>query len=122
VTNHFGAEVVAQQVVDQGATLFRLDPQGAKVGQVVRLGQHAADHLAPVFVHRNGRGLPVPVDKDEVALRVDDDMWRAYFTHTRAIILIAVATTAFIAATGATAAGARWIGDEIHAEQVGDAG
>jgi hypothetical protein len=69
LANHLGAEVVAQQVVDEAAALLGLDPQFPELVEVVGLGNHPLDHLAPVLVHRDRGVASVAAAEDEAALR-----------------------------------------------------
>ena len=119
--DHLGAEVVAQQVVDESAALLRFDPQRAEVVEVVRFGNHALDHFAPVFVHRNRRVAPIAATEDEAALRVDDDVWPPISATAGPSSPLAIAA-GVATVTPAAATGARRLGDEVGAEQVGDAG
>ena len=64
LADHLGAEVVAQQVIDQAAALLGLDPELTELIEVVGLGDHPLDHLAAVFVHRYRRVATVPAGED----------------------------------------------------------
>ncbi len=89
--------------------------------EVVRFGNHALDHLAPVFVHGNRRVASTAAAEDEAALCIHDDELASHLGHVGAVF--AFATAAGVAAiTPTTATGARRLGDEVGAEQAGDVG
>ena len=122
LADHLGAEVVAQQVVDQTAALLGFDPQRAELVEVVGLGNHALDHLAAVFVHRNRRVATVAAAEDEAALRGDDHVLPADLGHRRAVARAIAARHRSSPPSPRHHRRARRLGDEVGAEQVGDVG
>ena len=107
-------------MVDQLAALLGLDPNLTELVEVVRLAEDALDHLATVFVHGDRDVSAIATTEDEAALRGDERLaWN--LRHGRGFAASATTSTArrFTAAASATA-GARRIGDEVGAEEVGD--
>ncbi len=122
LADEFGAEVVAQQVVDELAALLGFDPHLTELVEVVRLTQNALDHLAPVFI--TGMGTSRPSRRLRMKRPCGVMSVLPGISGTGGVVGSGPGPGGFrsFAASTTATTGTRWIGDEIGAEEIGDAG